>query len=189
MFITSCLHHCNHSISGLPKFLSTSNLLNNQSNLFNIHFWSHPFPCGLKQVLDWQKKVHSGFSVTSAKKVHSGFSVTSCLNLCAVLCSVVQSCPTLCNCMDCRPPGSSVHGISQPRILEWVAMPSSRGIFPTQGLNSGLPHCRWILCCLSHQESSTGERNKLFGQPSIFPLLLTQRIKILICLLFARLII
>ena len=102
---------------------------------------------------------------------------------------VAQSCPTLCNRMDCRPPGSSVHGISQPRILEWVAMPSSRGIFPTQGLNSGLPHCRWILCCLSHQGSSTGERNKLFGQPSIFPLLLTQRIKILTCLLFARLII
>ena len=37
----------------------------------------------------------------------------------------VQSCPTLCNPMDCSPPGSSVHGISQS-ILEWVAMPSSR---------------------------------------------------------------
>ena len=40
---------------------------------------------------------------------------------------VTQSCPTLCNPMDCRPPGSSVHGILQARILEWVAMPSSRG--------------------------------------------------------------
>ena len=37
-----------------------------------------------------------------------------------------------------------VHGILQVRILEWVAMPSSRGIFPIQGLNPGLPHCRWI---------------------------------------------
>ena len=36
-------------------------------------------------------------------------------------------CPTLCNPMDCSPPGSSVHGILQGRILEWVAMPSSRG--------------------------------------------------------------
>ena len=35
----------------------------------------------------------------------------------------------------------------------WVAMPSSRGIFPTQGPNSGLPHCRQILYHLSHQES------------------------------------
>ena len=39
----------------------------------------------------------------------------------------LQLCPTLCNPMDCSPPGSSVHGILQARILEWVAMPSSRG--------------------------------------------------------------
>ena len=39
----------------------------------------------------------------------------------------LQSCPTLCNPMDCSPPGSSVHGILQARILERVAMPSSRG--------------------------------------------------------------
>ena len=39
----------------------------------------------------------------------------------------LQSYPTLCNPMDCSPPGSSVHGILQARILEWVAMPSSRG--------------------------------------------------------------
>ena len=42
-------------------------------------------------------------------------------------CLVIQSCPTLCNPMDCSPPGSSVHGILQARILEWVATPSSRG--------------------------------------------------------------
>ena len=46
--------------------------------------------------------------------------------------------------MDCSLPGFSAHGILQVRILEWVAMPSSRGIFPIQGLNPGLPHCRWI---------------------------------------------
>ena len=40
---------------------------------------------------------------------------------------VTQSCPTLCNPMDCSPPGFSVHGILQARILEWLAMPSSRG--------------------------------------------------------------
>ena len=33
-----------------------------------------------------------------------------------------QSCPTLCDPMDCSPPGSSVHRISQARILEWVAI-------------------------------------------------------------------
>ena len=37
----------------------------------------------------------------------------------------LQSCPTLCDPMDCSPSGSLVHGILQARILEWVAMPSS----------------------------------------------------------------
>ena len=40
---------------------------------------------------------------------------------------LLQSCPTLCNPMDCSLPGSSVHGILQARKLEWVAMSSSRG--------------------------------------------------------------
>ena len=39
----------------------------------------------------------------------------------------LQSCPTLCDPMDCSPPDSSVHGILQARILEWVTVPSSRG--------------------------------------------------------------
>ena len=38
-----------------------------------------------------------------------------------------QWCLTLCDPMDCSPPGSSVHGILQAKILEWGAMPSSRG--------------------------------------------------------------
>ena len=40
--------------------------------------------------------------------------------------SVTQSCPTLCDHMDCSLPGSSVHGISQAKILEWVAISFSR---------------------------------------------------------------
>ena len=42
-------------------------------------------------------------------------------------CSVTQSCLTLCDPTDYRPPGSSVHGILQVRILKWVAISSSRG--------------------------------------------------------------
>ena len=53
--------------------------------------------------------------------------------LCGAQCSVALPCLTLCNSMDCSPPGSSVPGILQARILEWVAKPSSRG------LNPGLP--------------------------------------------------
>ena len=53
-----------------------------------------------------------------------------------------QLCLTLCNPMDYRSPGSSVHGVSQARILEWVAVPSSgkipQGIFLTQGLKQHL---------------------------------------------------
>ena len=43
-----------------------------------------------------------------------------------------QLCLTLCNLMNCSPPGFSVHGILQARILEWVAIPYLQGIFLTQ---------------------------------------------------------
>ena len=56
----------------------------------------------------------------------------------------LQSCLTLWDPMDCSPSGSSVQGILQARILEWVATPSSRGIFLTQGLNPHLsPYLHW----------------------------------------------
>ena len=66
---------------------------------------------------------------------------------------VAQSCLTLCNPMDCSPPGSSVHEIFQARILEWVAISFSRGIFPTQGSNPGFLHCMQILLQLSYNGS------------------------------------
>ena len=44
------------------------------------------------------------------------------------VCLVAQSWLTLCNPIDCSPPGSSVHGILQARTLEWVAFPFSRGL-------------------------------------------------------------
>ena len=61
-----------------------------------------------------------------------------CASICAVLCLVVQSCLTLCNPMDCSPPGSSVHGIRQAKILERLAMPSSRGL-PKPGIKPRSP--------------------------------------------------
>ena len=62
----------------------------------------------------------------------------------------LQSCPTLCNPIDGSPPGSPIPGILQARTLEWVAIAFS-GDLPDQGSNPGLPHCRQILYCLSHQ--------------------------------------
>ena len=69
---------------------------------------------------------------------------------------LAQSGLTLCDPVDRSLPGSSVHGILQSRILEWVAIPFSRGwIFLTQGSNLGLLNCRQILYQLSHQGSPT----------------------------------
>ena len=67
--------------------------------------------------------------------------------------SVAQSCPTLCDPMDCSPPGSFVHGDSQGKTTRGVCHSLLQGIFPTQGSNLGLLYCRWILYHLSHQGS------------------------------------
>ena len=69
----------------------------------------------------------------------------------------LQSCPTLWNSMDSSPPGSSVHGILWARILEWVAMPSSKG--------SSQP--RYLLCLLHWQASSLPRVPP--GKPHISP--------------------
>ena len=53
---------------------------------------------------------------------------------------VAQSCPILSDPMDCSPPGSSVPGTSQARVLEWVAISFSRGYKPLGSLNSFLSH-------------------------------------------------
>ena len=66
---------------------------------------------------------------------------------------VTQSCPAPCDPMDCSLPGCSIHGIFPARVVEWVAISFSRGIFPTQGLNPGLPHCRQMFYLLSYQGS------------------------------------
>ena len=55
----------------------------------------------------------------------------------------LRSCPTLCNPIDYSPPGSSVCGIFQARVLERVAVPFSRGIFPNVGTEP-------LLLCLLH---------------------------------------
>ena len=66
---------------------------------------------------------------------------------------VAQWCPTLWDPMDCGLSGSSVCGIFQARVLEWIAISFSRGIFPTQESSLGLPHFRQTLYRLSHQGS------------------------------------
>ena len=65
------------------------------------------------------------------------------------LCLVAQLCLTLCDLTDCNPPGSSVRGDSPGKNTGMGCHDLLQGIFPTQGLNQGLLHCR----CLSHKGS------------------------------------
>ena len=64
-------------------------------------------------------------------------------------CFVSQSCPALCDPMDCSPPGSSVYGDSPDKNTGVDCHALLQGIFSTQGSNPGLSHCRWIL--LAHE--------------------------------------
>ena len=75
------------------------------------------------------------------------------IHLCSIcVCVLVtQSCPILCDPMGCSLPGSSVHGILQARILEWVAIPFSRGSSQPRELTPSLLHFRQILYRVSHQ--------------------------------------
>ena len=68
---------------------------------------------------------------------------------------VAQSCPTLCEFMDCSPPCSSIHGIFPGKSIGLGCHFLLQGIFPTQGSNLGLPHCKQTLYCLSHQGSNS----------------------------------
>ena len=69
------------------------------------------------------------------------------------LCCVTQSCPTLCDTMDGSLPDSSVHGDSPGKNTGVGCHDLLQVIFPTQRLNPGLLHCRWILYHLSYQGS------------------------------------
>ena len=82
---------------------------------------------------------------------------------------ITQSCSTVCNPMNWGPPGSSVRGTLQARILEWIAMPSSRGVFLTQGLNLCLLHVlHWQVASLPlappGQPDSTVITSSKFGK-------------------------
>ena len=76
---------------------------------------------------------------------------------------VAQLCPILCNPMDCSLPGSSVHGILQARVLEWVVIPFSRGS-SDPGIKSESPALQANSLPLSHQANS---RNRVGSQTQV----------------------
>ena len=83
--------------------------------------------------------------------MHTKNTFKVCLYKCVYL--VTQSCPTLRNPLDCSLPSSSNHGDSPGKNTGMGCHALLQGIFPTQGSNPGLPHCRWIPYHLSHQGS------------------------------------
>ena len=79
---------------------------------------------------------------------------------------VAQSCPTLCDLMDCSLPGSSVQGIFQARVLEWITISFSRGSSQARDQTSiSCVSCigRWILyhCATWETKGERGERDKV----------------------------
>ena len=92
--------------------------------LFQVCKWFH-----LNTVIQWFTKWETG--IQTIKVENSGewaINWTNELYICVCV-LFTKSCLTLCDPMNCSPPGSSVHGISKARILEWVAIPFSRGSF------------------------------------------------------------
>ena len=81
-----------------------------------------------------------------------------------VLCLLAQWCLTLCDPVDYSPPGSSVRADSPGKNTGVGCHALLQGIFPTQGLNPHLLHCRWILYCLRCQVSPL-PNSCLFQEP------------------------
>ena len=89
-------------------------------------------PCFPKSAVAWVLTVNQTHTVDFILILHFFFNFTKrwreeCWVHSESDSEVTQSCPTLCDPVDCNLPGSSVHGILQARILEWVAISFSRG--------------------------------------------------------------
>ena len=136
----------------LIEFLSTGNKL----QLLTLGGPIYLLPQKHLQYVIKQKQTLFQISLTShAIYCLRIFQVRNTVCVCVCVCvSVAQLYPTHCDPMDCSPPGSSVHGILQARILKWVVIPFSRGSF--QIMDRTWVSCTGmrILYCLSHQGSA-----------------------------------
>ena len=115
----------------------------------------HGVAKGRTQLSDWTELISSSWAPPFLLTLIKSLSEHCCCLV--LLCSV---CLTVRNPMDCSPPGSWAHRIFQARVLEWVAIPFSWGIFPTQGSNPTL------LCLLHWQADSLPSAPP--GKPKIF---------------------
>ena len=121
-----------HSSAAFPTFVTK----------ISVHFTpSHSFTMFLPPSNGLLVFYHSSSSLLISRHRKSLKSLKSESEGCSVVSDSLQSM------------NYTVHRILQARILEWVAFPFSRGIFPIQRSNPGLPHCRRILYQLSHKGS------------------------------------
>ena len=98
------------------KVVRYSHLFKNFPQFFMIHTVK-----GISTINEAEADVFLEFSFFFYDPTDVGNLISQCVCVCA------QSCPTLCGLMNGSPPGSSVHGIFQARILDWGAIPFSRG--------------------------------------------------------------
>ena len=138
IFTLSVLGFLNITVTIITKPLSI---------LIRIHLITKCFLWALFKIRTWSRYYY--YIQVCWIMCNSPLSTVSC----ARLCLVAQSCPTLCNPLDCSPLGSPVHGYSPGKNtgVGWYAL--LQGIFPNQGSKPDFPHCRWILYHLSHKGS------------------------------------
>ena len=105
----------------------------------------------LREMVKDREAWHAAVHEIAKSDTMSKWTTTKCVHA-----QLLQSCPTLCSRMNSSPPGSCVHGILQERILEWAAMPSSRGSAqPKDGTHVCYVPCigRWVLYHEHHLRS------------------------------------
>ena len=103
------------------------------------------------QILQWCS-IAFGKILWCALQVFGGHIIRRPSMIVCMHAKLLQSCITLYGCMDCSPPVSSVHGVLQARILEWVAIPSSRDLL-NLGIKPVSPALLVASLLLSHQGS------------------------------------
>ena len=133
-------------VSAMPKFLWLTRISGPDRETTRQLFYLLPFVVAI--IVQLPSFVH--LFVTPVDIPDSSWLRFPCLHRHSVLLwpahvlLIAQSCLILCNPIDYSLPGSTLHGILQARILEWIAIPFSRGS-SNQGLDLGLLHCRQIL--------------------------------------------
>ena len=127
-------------------------------DFLNVSIDSHGFP--LPQHRLWTLVHPTNFGVFIFIHLHvfshfpCDFFLYPLVSWKCIVCLVTQSRPTLCDPMDCSLPDSSVYGDSSGKITGSGCHALLQGLFPIQGSNPGLLHCKWLLYHLSHQGSS-----------------------------------